>query len=61
MYIFTVCMHEKEPQELPEHTSEHVKSWGRAPRPPSHNPFCGALLFVFALGPANPLGGRGYT
>ena len=30
-------MHEKEPQEPPEHTSEHVSlkiSWGRAPRPP---------------------------
>ena len=49
-YICTVCM---QPQESPEHTSEHVKSisWGRAPSPPSHNPLCGVPLFVFALGP----------
>ena len=51
-------MHEKEPQEPPEHTSEHVKSQNfLGARPPSHNPFCGAPLFVFALGPPNPLGG----
>ena len=29
-------------------------SWGRAPRPFSHNPFCGTPLFVFALGPPQP-------
>ena len=50
-------MHEKEPQEPPEHTSEHVKfPGGGAPIPLSHNPFCGAPLLVFALGPPNPLG-----
>ena len=53
-------MHKKEPQEPPEHTSEHLKSQnflGACPRPPSHNPFCGAPLFVLALGPPNPLSG----
>ena len=32
-------------------------SGGVPPPPHTHNPFCGALLFVFALGPPNPLGG----
>ena len=38
-------MHEKEPQEPPEHTSEHVKSQnflGACPQTPRINPFCGA-------------------
>ena len=56
------CVHaRKEPQEPSEHTSEHVKSQnflGACPQPPSYNPFCGAPLFVFALGPPNPLGGH---
>ena len=30
---------------------------GAPPDPPSQNPFCEAPLFVFALGPPNPLGG----
>ena len=35
---------------------------GGAPpcRPPSHTPYCGTPLFVFALGPPNPLGGPGW-
>ena len=32
-----VCMCKKEPQKPLEHTSEHVKSWDCAPRPPLHN------------------------
>ena len=55
-------MHKKEPQEPPEHTSDHVKSQnflGACPQTPSHNPFCGAPIFVFAVGPPNPLGDPG--
>ena len=36
-YVSTVCMHKKEPQKLPEHTSEHVKHFsGGVPDPPPH-------------------------
>ena len=56
-------MHENEPKEPPEHTSEHVKSQnflGACPPDPPHTIFfCGAPLFVFALGPPNPLGDPG--
>ena len=47
-------MHEKEPQEPPEHTSEYVKSQnflGRAPRPPSHNPFVGPHFLYLPWAP----------
>ena len=60
-YILCAC-NEKGPQEPPDHTPEHVSlkvSWGNTPRPPSHNPFCGAPLFVFSLGPPNSLSGLG--
>jgi len=36
-YVSTVCMHKKEPQKLPEHTSECVKSqnfMGACPQTP---------------------------
>ena len=52
--VCIVCMRKKEPEKLSEHTSEHVKFWGRAPRTPSHSM---GPIFVFALGPHNPLGG----
>ena len=45
------------------HTHTHFRACkiskfpGGLPPDPPHNPFCGAPLFVFALGPANPLGG----
>ena len=55
-YTYTVYMHEKEPQEPPEHTSEHSISWGHALRPPSHNPYCRVPPFVSFSGPTNPLG-----
>ena len=47
-------MRKKEPQEPPEHTSEHVKSqnfMGAHPQIPSHHPYFGAALFVFAMPP----------
>ena len=47
----------KSPQNaLKEHVNLKI-SWWSAPRPPSHNSFCGAPLCVFALGLPNPLGG----
>ena len=49
-----MCMHEKEPQESPEHTSENVKSQnflGVCPQTPSHYRYFGAPFFVFSLSP----------
>ena len=58
LQVYMYCVHaRKRASGAPEHTSEHVKSQnfqGRAPRPSSDNPFCGATLFVFALGPPPP-------
>ena len=51
---YTVCMHEKGPQEPPEHTSEHVKYQtflGVCPQTLLTHPFCGAPVFIFALPP----------
>ena len=60
LQLYMYCVHaQKRASEPPEHTSAHVKSqhfWGACPQTPSHNPFCGAPLFVNALGPPNPLG-----
>ena len=53
-------MREKESQQLPEYTLEHVKSQsflGGAPRPPCRQSIAWPPLFVFALAPHNPLGG----
>ena len=53
-------MHKKEPRDI----SEHVKSQhflGAYPETPSHHPYCWAPLFVFVLGPANPLGSPDYN
>ena len=52
---YTVCMHEKGPQEPPEHTSEHVKYQtflGVCPQTLLTHPFCGAPVFIFALPPS---------
>jgi len=46
-------MHEKKPQKPPEHASEHVKSQNFLGVCP-HKLW--APLFVFALGPLNPVG-----
>ena len=56
MYICTVCMHIKEPQKPPEHTSEHVKSWRHSPDPLTQS-LAWAPLYIFALGSSNLLGG----
>ena len=59
MYV----LHEKEPLKPPEHTSEHVKSLnflGVCPQTPLKQSVVWAPLFVFALGPHNPLGGPAY-
>ena len=48
------------PHEPPEHNSEHVKSqnfFGSMPPDPLPQSIVWAPLFVFALGPPNPLGG----
>ena len=63
-YVCTVhvCMHKKEPQKPPEHTSECVKyqnCLGACPRTPLTQSLLWAPLFVFALGLSNPLGGPG--
>ena len=53
-------MHKKESQKPPEYTSEHVKSQnflGAYPQTPLTQSTAWAPLFVFALGPHNPLGG----
>ena len=53
---------EKEPLKSPERTSEHVKSQnflGACPRTPLIQSIAWAPLFVFALGPHNPLGSLG--
>ena len=55
------CMHGKEPQNLPEHTSEHVKSPGDVPPDPLSYSILWAPLFVFALGPFNSLGAPGQS
>ena len=63
VYICTVCMHEKEPQESPKHTSEHVKISkfpGNVPPDPLTQSICGAPIVVFALDLPNPLGGPAY-
>ena len=52
-YICTVRMHEKKPQKPPEHASEHVKSQNFRGACP-HKLW--APLFIFALGPLNPVG-----
>ena len=55
-----VCMHKKESQKPPEHTSEHVKSknfLGACPQTPLTKSILWDPLFAFALGPSNPLGG----
>ena len=57
--IYVVCACSK--KSLRSHHNiirERKISWWRAPRPPSHNPFCGAPIVVFALG---PLGGPELT
>ena len=57
-------MHDEEPQEPPEHTSEHVKSQnflGACPQTPLVQSILrGSTFFflLFALGPPNPLGGH---
>ena len=54
--MYCVCKHEKEPQEPPEHTSEHVKSQnflGVCPQTPPH-----IIHFVgphFLYSPPSPL------
>ena len=57
-------MHEKEPQEPPEHTSEHVKSQifpgGVPPDPPHTVHFIGPHFLYLPWAPPNPLGGPGY-
>ena len=53
-------MHKKKPQKLPEHTSEHVKLPGGVPPDPLPQSVLWAPLFIFALGPSNPLGGPGF-
>ena len=55
-------MHEKDPHEPPEHTSEHVKSQnflGAFPKTPVTQSILWTLLFVFALGSPDALGGPG--
>jgi len=57
-------MREKEPQKPPEHTSEHVKSQnfsGASSQTPLAQSIVWAPLFVFALGPHNPLGSLAYA
>ena len=65
LQVYMYCAHaRKRASEAPEHTSEHVKSqnfFGACPQTPSHNPFCGPPIFLFALGPPNPLGGPDST
>ena len=54
------CMHKKEPQKPPEHTSEHVKRQnflGACPQTPLAQSILWAPLFAFALGPSHPLSG----
>ena len=55
-------MHEKEPHEPPEHTSEHVKSQnflGACPWTPVTQSILQTLPFVFALGSPDALGSPG--
>ena len=54
MYCMHI-MHKKEPEKPSDHTSEHVKFSGGVPPDPPHTVW--AQLFLFALGPHNPLGG----
>ena len=56
--IYVLCVCTKKSLRSPRTHFRACKiSRGCAPRPRSHNPFCGAPLFVFALGLPNPLGG----
>ena len=62
MYVLYACL-KRSLKKPPEHTSEHVKSQnfqGRAPRPPLTQCLLWAPLFLFALGPHNPLTGPVY-
>ena len=61
-YICAVCMHEKEPQEPPEHTSQHVKSQnflGVCPQTPLTQAILWGPTFCICPGPPNPLSGPG--
>ena len=58
-YICTVCMHDEEPQEPPEHTSEHVKSQnflGACPQTPLVQSILrGSTFFFYYLPWAPPI------
>ena len=52
-------MHERKTQKTPEHTSEYVKSQNfleACPQPPLMQSILWVPLFIFALGPLNPVG-----
>ena len=56
-------MHKKEPQKLPEHTSEHVKYQNflePCPQTLLTQPILWAPRFLFALGLSKPLSGPAY-